>query len=107
LPTNSPVINAGDLTADQFGLYHFTVTTNEVKETNSVVDIGYHYVAVDGNGDPLDSNGDGIPDYLEDANGDGIYDSGDPANWLSGGTATFTNGMSVLILEPKPTSQIP
>jgi hypothetical protein len=45
--TNSPLINRGSRTADLAGLYHFTVTTNlvnglEVKETNSIVDIGYH-----------------------------------------------------------------
>jgi hypothetical protein len=30
------------------GLYHFTTSTNQVKETNSVVDIGLHYVATEG-----------------------------------------------------------
>ncbi|HXD00550.1 MAG TPA: Ig-like domain-containing protein [Verrucomicrobiae bacterium] len=70
--TNSPLINAGSTTADQLGLYHYTVTTNEVTETNSTVDIGYHYVALGTNGLPLDSNGNGIPDYLEDANGSGL-----------------------------------
>jgi hypothetical protein len=80
-PTNSPLIDHGSTTADQFGLYHFTTQTNQVKETNSVVDIGYHYVALNTNGVPLDSNGDGIPDYIEDANGDGIFDSGDLGEW--------------------------
>jgi hypothetical protein len=42
-----------------------------MKETNSIVDIGYHYVAVDTNGNPIDSNGNGIPDYIEDACGCG------------------------------------
>jgi hypothetical protein len=54
------------------GLYHFTTQTNQAIEANSVVDIGYHYVATDANGNPLDSNGDGIPDYIEDVNGNGI-----------------------------------
>jgi len=80
--TNSPLINAGSTTADKFGLYHFTTQTNQVPETNSIVDIGYHYVATDANGNPLDTNGDGIPDYLEDANGNGIFDAGDLGNWL-------------------------
>ncbi len=70
-PTNSLLINAGNVTADQLGLYHFTTQTNQVKETNSIVDIGYHYVATDGNGNPVDSNGNGIPDYLEDFLGNG------------------------------------
>jgi hypothetical protein len=77
LPTNSPLIDAGHTTADQVGLYHFTTQTNQVKEASSIVDIGYHYVATDTNGVPIDSNGDGIPDYLEDANGDGITEPGE------------------------------
>lgn len=81
LPTNSPLINAGSTTADKFGLYQFTTQTNQVKETNSIVDIGYHYVATDAYGNPLDANGDGIPDYLEDSNGDGIFDTGDLGDW--------------------------
>lgn len=80
LPTNSPLINAGSTTADQVGLYHFTTQTNQVPETNSIVDIAYHYVATDAYGNPLDSNGDGIPDYLEDANGNGVVDGGE-TNW--------------------------
>ena len=79
LPTNSPLINKGSTTADQVGLYHFTTQTNEVKEANSIVDIGYHYVATDAYGNALDSNGDGVPDYLEDANGDGLADNGEIA----------------------------
>jgi hypothetical protein len=61
LPPNSPLINAGSTTADQVGLYHFTTQTNQTIQANSIVDIGYHYVATDANGNPLDSNGDGIP----------------------------------------------
>jgi len=80
LPPDSPLIDAGSTTADQVGLYHFTTQTNQVPETNSIVDIGYHYVATDAYGNPLDSNGDGIPDYLEDANGDGLVDDGE-TNW--------------------------
>ena len=80
-PTNSALINAGSTTADQVGLYHFTTQTNQTVEGTSTVDIGYHYVAVDANGNPIDTDGDGIPDYIEDANGNGIYDSGEN-NWL-------------------------
>jgi hypothetical protein len=114
LPSNSALINAGDTNADLLGLYHFTTQTNQIKETNSLVDIGYHYVALNAAGTAMDTDGDGLPDYLEDANGDGIYDSGDPFDWKTadangsgGDTAVFSNGMSLLILEPKPTSQIP
>src|SRR5205814_10672243 len=76
LPTNlTALVNQGSTTADQVGLYHFTTQVAQTKETNSVVDSGFHYVAVDGSGAPLDSDGDGIPDYLEDANGNGSADS--------------------------------
>jgi hypothetical protein len=79
--TNSPLINHGSRTADLAGLYHYTTETNQLQETNSVVDIGYHYVAFDSNGNPLDTDGDGIPDYLEDTNGNGVYDAGDLSDW--------------------------
>jgi hypothetical protein len=76
LPTNSPLINAGSMTnAALVGLYHFTTQTNQVKEANTPLDIGYHYVATDANGNPLDSNGNGTPDYLEDVSGSG-------QNWI-------------------------
>ncbi len=45
-----------------------------------MVDIGYHYVALDTNGVPVDTDGDGLADYLEDRNGNGIYDGGDYSN---------------------------
>ena len=90
LPTNCPLINAGSTTADQVGLYHFTTQTNQVKEANSTVDIGYHYVAMDAYGNPIDTDGDGIPDYLEDTNGDGVFGEGDFGDWL----VSFYNGLS-------------
>jgi alpha-tubulin suppressor-like RCC1 family protein len=80
LPINSPLINHGSTNANLLGLYHFTTQTNQVKETNSIVDIGYHYVATDAYGNPLDTDGDGVPDFLEDANGNGLVDSGE-TNW--------------------------
>jgi hypothetical protein len=94
--TSSPLINAGNGSATAQGLYHYTVTTNEVPETNSTVDIGYHYVALGTNGLPLDSNGDGIPDYLEDLNGNGTYNAGtDLANW-QGTAKSDINGIAGL-----------
>jgi hypothetical protein len=87
--TNSVLINADtNTTANQIGLYHFTMVTNlvsgiEIKETNSLVDVSYHYVASDANGNPADFDGDGIPDYLEDTNGDGVFNTGDLSNWQS------------------------
>ena len=75
-PSNSPLIGAGSTNASLLGLYDFTTQTNQVKEGNSIVTIGYHYVATDADGNPVDSNGDGIPDYLEDVNGNGISGQG-------------------------------
>ena len=81
LPPNSPLIDKGSTNANLLGLYQFTTQTNQMKETNSIVDIGYHYVATDIYGNPLDSNGDGIPDYLQDTNGDGLVDNGE-SPWM-------------------------
>lgn len=105
-PTNdgnlSRLINAGSVTADQVGLYHFTTQTNQLKETNTVVDIGWHVVAVNTNGLPFDANNDGIPDYLQDANGNGKVDSGE-TSWINAGDW----GLKVLITRPKNNSIIP
>jgi len=65
LPSNSPLIDHGNTNATYLGLYHFTTQINQAKEAGSTVDIGYHYVAVDNNGNPIDSNNNGVPDYLE------------------------------------------
>jgi hypothetical protein len=86
LPTNSALINAGAFSATNIGLYHFTVTTNQVPETNSIVDIGYHRVALDTSGNPRDADSDGVPNYVEDSTGDGVYNTGDLSNWNSADT---------------------
>jgi hypothetical protein len=74
LPADCAFTNRGSQTADISGLWHHTCTTNEVKETNSVVDLGWHLVAVDSNGSPFDTDGDGVPDAIEDYNGNGEHD---------------------------------
>jgi hypothetical protein len=102
LPTSSLLIDAGSRTADLAGLYHFTTQTDQTKETTSTVDIGYHYVALDGNGNPVDTDSDGIPDYLEDANGNGIVDSGE-TDWQSASDP----GLKVIITRPKNGSVLP
>jgi hypothetical protein len=102
LPTNSLLVDAGNFDADTIGLYHFTTQTNQVKETNSVVDIGYHYVAVDEYGNPVDSDGDGNPDYAEDANDNGAVDSGE-TDWQDADDL----GLRVLITRPKDGSYLP
>ena len=100
LPSDSSLTNAGDVLASQQGLYHFTILTNQVPEGSNTVSIGYHYVATDAYGNPLDSNGDGIPDYLEDANGDGIYDTGDFGDWQN-------LNLDVIITRPRNASTLP
>jgi hypothetical protein len=85
-PTNSPLIDRGSLTnAGLVGLYHFTSTTNNVKETNSVLNIGNHYVATDTAGNPLDSDRDGLADYYENSNGSGVKGTGE-TDWQNADT---------------------
>jgi hypothetical protein len=105
-PTNgyynlSWLLNSGNTTASALGLYHYTMTTNQMVEGTNIVSIGYHYVATT-NGIPLDSNGDGIPDYLEDANGNGTVDSGE-IGWNIYGDL----GLKVLITRPRNGSILP
>jgi hypothetical protein len=101
-PSDSVLIDAGSVMAPTVGLYHFTTQTNQTKETTSIVDIGYHYVAVDSNGNPVDTDGDGIPDYLEDANGNGAVNTGE-TDWQS---ATDL-GLKVIITRPRNNSLLP
>ena len=61
-------------TAATAGLYHYTTFTNQIKEQASAVDLGFHYVALNGNSLPVDTDGDGVPDYIEDSNGNGFSD---------------------------------
>lgn len=58
-------------------LYHYTTTLDQTKEANTVVDIGFHYVAADAAGIPQDVDGDSAPDYLEDRNGNNQLDAGE------------------------------
>lgn len=103
-PWGSALTDEGSVTADAIGLYHFTTMPygQYYKETTSQVDIGYHYVEVDGNGRPLDYDSDGTPDYLEDANGNGSVESGE-TDWVS----ATDYGLRVIITEPKRTANLP
>jgi hypothetical protein len=67
----SSLFDAGSAPAYSLGYYNYTTQTNQSKETSSAIDIGFHYVAVDGNGVPIDTDRDGLWDYYEDSNGDG------------------------------------
>jgi len=101
-PTNdgmlSTLINAGSRYATNATLYHYCTTTNQVKEAGSMVDIGFHWVAIDPNtGLPYDADGDGIPDYLEDANGNGVSDSGE-TGWNSYTSPNGLTGTTGLII---------
>jgi hypothetical protein len=82
------LVDAGSRTASSAGLYHFATRTDHTKDS-STVDIGYHYIALDSSGNPVDTDGDGLPDYLEDKNGNGTADVGEfswtsPVNGASG-----------------------
>ncbi len=84
LPTTSALINTGSTNASSVGMYHYTTVTSQAKETNSVVDLSYHYIALNG-GLPSDSDGDLLPDYLEDSNGDGVRQTTE-TNWPNADT---------------------
>jgi hypothetical protein len=101
-PTNLSLIHAGSMTAPSAGLYHYTDTTNNLSESTNIVSIGFHYVALGTNNLPLDYNGDGIPNYLQDANGNGAVDSGE-IDWQ----VTGDLGLTVIITQPVNNSQIP
>ncbi|MCL5099258.1 MAG: glycoside hydrolase, partial [Candidatus Omnitrophica bacterium] len=62
----------------------------QTKETNSLVDIGLHYVALNGQNLPLDTDANGLPDYFEDRNGDGT--ANDTFNWTVARTHTAFPG---------------
>ena len=105
-PTNdgmlSKLIDMGSTNADVMGLFHFTTTTNQFKETNSIVDIGFHHIALNGADEPVDTDNDGIPDYLEDINGNGSLNSGE-SDWEDGDDP----GLSVTIVRPRNDSVVP
>lgn len=87
---------AGSTTVSNKGLSHYTARWDYAKDTGTV-DIGLHYVASDGNGEAIDTDGDGIPDYIEDADGDGTHDTGIESDWevSENGTSAGTGQLQV------------
>jgi hypothetical protein len=75
------LVDQGSRTAAAAGLYHHTLFTGTGKEQGTQVDVGFHSVAVNASNLPQDSDGDGLPDYLEDRNGNGGSPDSGETNW--------------------------
>jgi hypothetical protein len=72
------LLGKGSRTAANAGLYHFTsLNTANSKELNATVNIGPAYVGIDASGRPIDTDGDGMPDYAENESGTGSVASGE------------------------------
>src|SRR5690606_27760941 len=59
LSGSSDLIDAGSRNADDAGLYHHTSQTDQTREAASIVNLGYHCIALNG-GVPWDSDNDGL-----------------------------------------------
>ena len=95
LPDTTALYHAGSRSVGDAGFAQYTTNPNQAKEDRgNTVNIGLHYVAA-ANSQlstnnpqlPLDSDGDGVPDYMEDANGNGFVDANetDPHNPMTDG----------------------
>jgi len=73
---NGPLLTNGNTYASNLDLYYYTVTTTEAVEGTNIVSRGYHYVALGTNGLPLDTDTNGIPNYLENSSLSGLLDPG-------------------------------
>jgi len=92
------MVDVGSRTSPAAGLYHHTVRTDSTRELTTTVDIGFHYLALSG-GQPFDTDGDGIPDWVEDLNGDGSA-TGDPTSWTSYNSGNSVGAGSVILFSP-------
>ncbi len=72
LPSSSG-LESGSRTVAAAGLFHYTTRVDQQKDIQQV-DLGFHYVALNGNQQPVDSDSDYAPDYFEDADGNGVQD---------------------------------
>jgi hypothetical protein len=72
------------------------IATNLVPIGTNFVGIGFHHLRTTAAGVPLDTDGDGIPDWMEDVNGDGSA-TGDPSSWTTYTSAhgIVTGGLSL------------
>lgn len=80
---STSLVDRGSQSASAAGLYHETTQADQTRETNSTVDIGFHYIPIDPEtGEALDSDHDGLADYVEDWDGDGLTgpNDTDPSN---------------------------
>lgn len=81
LAPSGVLFNGGSRLPWEAAMFHYTTRANQLKEgeegLNTKINIGLHYVATANslNSQPKDSDGDGIPDYVEDANGNGVVDT--------------------------------
>ena len=79
LPVTTPLYHAGSRSAADAGLFQYSTRVDQSKEgeesSGHMVNIGLHYVATASSASslPKDTDGDGIPDYVENWHGDGAY----------------------------------
>jgi alpha-L-rhamnosidase len=78
------LVDKGSRPSPAAGLFHYTTQTNNLKEAWTQVDIGPHYVAVGSDALPVDTDGGGAPDYLENAAGDGNVGNPSETSWMDG-----------------------
>jgi hypothetical protein len=82
--STGPLISQGSQAASIATLYHYTTqTAASSREGLTQVDTGFHYVATDANGLPLDNDNDKLPDYYENRAGDGAINNDSESNWQS------------------------
>jgi len=85
----------GSRSVEAAGLAHHTIHANQAKDADSV-QIGFHYVALDtATGKPKDTDGDGVPDFLEDPNGNNLADPGETSFLLPQSQLMGNSGLVV------------